>query len=75
MTDAAHRILHEALELDANERAALAAELLVSLDEADHDVQRAWAIEIERRSELALAERGEDWRTVLNDIRSNVLER
>jgi hypothetical protein len=75
VTDDATRILQEALELDANERAALAAELLVSLDDADEDVQKAWASEIERRSKLALTERGDDWRAVLNDIRANVLER
>ena len=75
MTDAANRILRDALELDAKERAALAAELLVSLDDTEEDVQLAWASEIERRSKLAVTERGEDWRAVLNDIRANVLER
>jgi hypothetical protein len=75
VTETASRILEEALKLGADERAALAAELLVSLEDAEEDVQRAWAAEIERRSALAVDERGEDWRTVLADVRSSVLTR
>ena len=75
MTDAASRVLRQALELEPDERAALAAELLASLDASDDDVQRAWAAEIERRSRDAAEERGEDWRVVLDDIRASVLQR
>ncbi len=75
MIDAVNRILLQALELEANDRAVLAAELLASLDEADSDVQQAWAAEIEERSREAAGERGEDWRVVLNQIRANVLHR
>ena len=53
MTDATNRLLQEALELEPNERAALAEELLASLDESQADVHAAWAMEIERRSRAA----------------------
>lgn len=75
MTDATNRILRQALELEPDERAVLAAELLVSLEESKDDVQRAWAAEIERRSMDASIERGEDWRVVLDEIRAGVLQR
>jgi len=41
-----------------------------SLESSDDDVQRAWAVEIERRSRDAVEERGEDWRVVIDEIRS-----
>ena len=75
MTDATNRVLRQALELEPDERAVLAAELLASLDESEDEVQRAWAAEIERRSMNASIERGEDWRVVLDEIRAGVLQR
>jgi len=69
MTDAANRLLKQALDLDPDERALVAAELLISLEESDDDVQRAWAAEIDRRSRIAAEEPGEDWRVVINEIR------
>jgi putative addiction module component (TIGR02574 family) len=75
MTEATNRLLQEALSLGPDERAALAAELLASLDDTEGDVQSAWAAEIERRSRDAAEERGEDWRAVLTDIRTGVLAR
>jgi hypothetical protein len=75
VTDATHRLLQEALTLGPDERAALAAELLASLDESESDVQAAWAAEIARRSGIAEEERGEDWRAVLDDVRTGVLVR
>ena len=75
MTDATNRVLQQALELEPSERAALAAELLASLDASENDVQSAWAAEIERRSRHAAEERGEDWRVVFDDIRASVLQR
>jgi hypothetical protein len=75
MTEVANRLLQEALSLGPDERAALAAELLASLDDTQDDVQRAWAAEIERRSRDAAEERGEDWRAVLEDVRASVLAR
>ncbi len=75
MTEATDRVFRQALELEPEERAALAAELLASLEESEDEVQRAWAAEIERRSRDAAEERGEDWRVVLDEIRSGVLHR
>ncbi len=52
-------MLAEALGLPVEERAALAHELLASLDgdDEDADVEQSWATEIQRR--LAAARRGE----------------
>ena len=52
----------------ANDRAELAAQLLASLDEAEADVESAWAVEIERRAAEARQNPNddEDWRTVLD---------
>jgi len=48
----AAQILHEALELPPEQRAALADSLLNSLDtEVDADVEQAWQDEIEQRIE------------------------
>jgi hypothetical protein len=66
MTDDTNRVFQQALELEPDERALLAAELLNSLEESDDDVQRAWAAEIDQRSRHAAEERGEDWRVVLD---------
>lgn len=76
MTDA-DRLLEEARRLSPNERAKIATELLVSLDEQDDDVKAAWAAEISRRAADAEAEPDdeEDWRTALDDIRREVLSR
>lgn len=50
MTAKAQRVLDEALALDAEERADLAASLLDSLEEPeDPGAEEAWAQEIERR--------------------------
>jgi hypothetical protein len=45
------------------------------LEASNKDVQRAWAVEIVRRSRDAVEERGEDWRVVLEEIRVGVLQR
>jgi hypothetical protein len=75
MTGQAEKLLQEAMNLDPAERARLAAELLASLDDTEDDVQEAWAAEIERRSKLAEKEPGTDWRTVLDQVRDDVLRR
>jgi hypothetical protein len=46
-----------------------------SLQEHEHDVQKAWAAEIERRSLEASGEHGTDWRAALEEIRAEVLRR
>ena len=58
MTSRTQQLLREALTLPAEERADVAAELLVSLDEAEsdmQDVETAWAAEIERRARRILS--------------------
>jgi putative addiction module component (TIGR02574 family) len=77
MTRPAEDLLAEVLHLPVSERAKIAAELLESLEEADHDVEAAWAAEIESR--VAAARAGElestDWRAVLDDVEREVLSR
>jgi hypothetical protein len=75
VTEAARKVLEEALTLEADERASLAAELLASLQEHEQDVQKAWAEEIERQSLIASDERGTDWRAALEEIWTEVLRR
>lgn len=59
VTKGARQLLEEALRLQVKERAALAAELIESLDpETDEDAEAAWAAEIDRRA--ARARSGED---------------
>ena len=74
MTDATNRVLKQALELEPDERAVVAAELMTSLEESDDDVQRAWAAEIDLRSRHAVSHPGEDWRVVLDEIRADILD-
>jgi putative addiction module component (TIGR02574 family) len=45
-------VLSDAIQLPIEDRAAIAAELIASLDgEADPDAEQAWASEIERRAD------------------------
>ncbi len=67
MSNATQHIIEEALRLPAPERAAIAAELLASIDtEGVSGADAEWLAEIEQRTERA--ERGEtvglDWPTV-----------
>ena len=56
MTARVSHVLEEALELCAEERAELAAELLSSLDgPADAESEAAWLEEIQRRAARAIA--------------------
>lgn len=78
MTKPAAAILAEALRLDVQARAELAAELLASLDgPADPDAEAAWAVEIERR--VAAIEAGtarlESWEDVRLRIDKEILGR
>lgn len=77
MTTNAQKLFEQALTLAANERAEFAAQLLASLDEAEADVESAWAAEIERRAADARRnpDDDEDWRSVLDDIQRDVLSR
>lgn len=77
MTTTAQTLLQQALMLDAKDRGELAARLIASLDEAEVDVESAWAAEIERRAADAREnpDGEQDWRTALDEIRREVLER
>jgi hypothetical protein len=77
MTANARKILQDALVLSDSERAELAAELLASLDEAEPEVEAAWAVEIGRRAAEARQNPtdDEDWRTALAEIQRDVLAR
>lgn len=78
MTKATAALLADALRLDADARAALAAELLASLDgPEDADAEAAWQVEIERR--VAAIEAGtiglEPWDRVKERIEKDILGR
>lgn len=78
MTKPMASVLADALRLDDDARAELAAELLASLDgPADPDAERAWDVEIERR--IAAIEAGaiplEPWEQVKRRIEKEILGR
>ena len=72
MTDKTQAILEQALKLSPTERADVAEQLIVSLDERpDADAEQAWQEEVQRR--LQQVERGEveliDSDTLMADLR------
>ena len=76
-TDPSH-LLSQALKLPDDERAALAAELIASLDgDPDEGVEEAWAAEIKRRVDQI--ERGAveliPWEQVRAELRQRLDER
>src|SRR3954453_5008274 len=76
MTKAAEAVLADALLLDLDARAAVASELLASLDgPADPGADAAWQVEIERR--VAAIEAGsitlEPWSDVKRRIEKEIL--
>ena len=78
MTKPMAAVLADALRLDDDARAALAAELLASLDvPSDPDAESAWDAEIERR--IAAIEAGtiqlEPWEQVRRRIEKDILGR
>ena len=78
MTKPIASVLADALRLDDEACAELAAELLASLDgPADSDAERAWDAEIERR--IAAIEAGtiplEPWEQVRRRIEKEILGR
>ena len=71
MSEQAKLLLDEALQLTIDERAAMAARLLASMDSpADEGVETAWATEIEERARLTLAgeTNGIDWEQARDQI-------
>ena len=78
MTKRTEMVLADALRLDEDSRAELAAELLASLDgPSDPDAEAAWSAEIERR--IASIEAGtatlEPWDDVRRRIEREILGR
>jgi hypothetical protein len=78
MSEAAKKVLHDAMELDDPDRALVAAELIASLDGTeDADVEAAWALEIDRRVSEIEAGTAElsSWADVRRRIESEILRR
>jgi len=78
MTKAAEAVLADALRLDLDARAELAAELLASLDgPADPDAEAVWKVEIERRVAAieACTMKLEPWDDVKRRIEKEILGR
>jgi putative addiction module component (TIGR02574 family) len=78
MTKPFQAVLADALGLDTEARAELAAELLASLDgPADADAESAWDAEIERRiNQIEAGEvRLEPWESVKRRIEKDILGR
>ncbi len=78
MSKATLPVFADALRLDPDTRAELAAELLASLDgPADPDAEAAWAAEIDRRVEAIEAGslRLEPWAQVKRRIEKEILGR
>lgn len=78
MTKTAQTVLKEALRLEPDARAEVAAELMASLDgPEDPDAEAAWTLEIERR--VAALEAGtvklEPWDEVKRRIEREILGR
>ena len=78
MSKVAQSVFADALRLEPDTRAELAAELLASLDgPADPDAEAAWDVEIERR--VAAIEAGtlrlEPWADVKRRIEKEILGR
>jgi putative addiction module component (TIGR02574 family) len=75
MTKEAVRVLEDALQLSAGERAQIAEELLATLhDENRQEVEVAWAAEIERRAADARLNPTDDvdWREALREVEQEV---
>ena len=78
MTKATEQVLAEALRLDEDSRAQLAAELLASLDgPSDPDAEAAWQVETERRvADLKAGKvKLEPWEQVKRRIEKAILGR
>ena len=81
MTSTADKVLQEAMSLPGEERAAIAARLIASLDAGDEerpaDVEEAWAAEIERRCEALDAGTAvtQSWEDVRRRIQTEVLRK
>jgi len=71
MIERADEVRDQALRLPIEARAALAADLLASLDgEPEADVEAAWAAEVQRRARRLLS--GEDPGHAWEDVRARL---
>jgi putative addiction module component (TIGR02574 family) len=71
MSKAADEVLHDAMELPLSERAAVASELLASLDgKTEEAVEAAWATEITLRAARVRSgeAKGRPWPDVRADL-------
>ena len=78
MSDAARKLLSEAMALPIADRAKLAADLLASLDgEPAAEVESAWAAEIERRARDAHSNPDDDvaWESVRAELHADPTSR
>jgi hypothetical protein len=80
MTALARKLLDEVLRLPLEERASVAAELLVSLDEpleSPAEVETAWAAEIEQRAQGVLTGQatGQSWSAVRHELEGHFVKR
>jgi hypothetical protein len=72
MSEAARKLLDEALTLPEEERLELASELLASVDgPPDSDWEQAWLAELDRRTAVGRTEAPADW----SDARARILQR
>ena len=67
-------LLHQVLALPEQQRAAMACQLLQSLEPEDAGAEDAWAAEIQARSDAVHSGNyvAHDWREALEDIRKNL---
>lgn len=84
MTRRAHQLLRDVLDLPVDERAAVATELLASLDTAAatepadiSQIEAAWAEEIERRARRVLSgeSAGKPWEEVRQQMDAHLRKR
>ena len=69
-------VLRQAMQLSTEERAALAVQLIKSVDgPEDENAEIAWAREIEKRAKDAVAgtSSSEEWTAVRDEIKRNIV--
>ncbi len=77
MSDRAAQVYAEALELELDERAELASQMIASIDGLpDADAESAWAVEIERRARRTIAgdSQGTDWESIRSRVETKLAE-
>lgn len=75
VSERAAQVLEEALQLEIDERAKLASQIIASVDgEPDADAESAWASEIEGRARRAIAgeSKGIEWESVRSRVEAKL---